>query len=410
MRFNLGCDCLCRSPEPEPEPVIFRELFVAGSVTGSGSFITNPFYDLVNTSDASNILDNQSGYGQIRLCDDQDCIYTAFNTAGSSADIYQPRWRKYDESQTLLWSLTDSSTEIGAYSSAALASSTQNHYDLDRNHNLFYCGSELVPFPLVADVSARLIKIGTNGSTDLTKTVLTAFSGATFTLYRFVSCAVDLDGNIAAVGFRRKYTGTSPSLTVSKEDYIVYYFDSSGTEVWHEDISDGSPNNTDYFRFRAVQCCFDNDGNLYVGFSNESGTKSNLPAVRKYDSSGGVLWTKTRTDLIGSATGAFSVHSLLLTPEEKLVVQYATGVGSILKQYSDASHSTLDWSYVLSSTGFGGDCTCDQEGNLYVSRVNSSGDNWFQVYGTDGTQGVSEVGMSRVFLLSAKPGKHPHFI
>jgi len=173
--------------------------------------------------------------------------------------------RKYDSSGKALWTKT--------YNGACNGYDAGSDIALDRDGNVYVTGSEWV---LGEDCNIWVRRYNSEGNEVWTSTFNSTANGSD----EGSGIAVDGNGNVYVTGY--EYVGGQDC------NIWVRKYDSEGNEIWtrtHNGTADGEDAGCDI----AV----DGDGNVYVtGYEEDTEQSLNI-WIRKYDSDGNKIWTRT---------------------------------------------------------------------------------------------------------------------
>ncbi|MDH5662022.1 MAG: SBBP repeat-containing protein [Elusimicrobiota bacterium] len=173
--------------------------------------------------------------------------------------------RKYDSSGNEVWTRTHNGTANGNDEGCGIV--------VDRSGNVYVIGSEKVLMEL-QNIWVR--KYDTDGDEVWTKT------------YNSVANQFDIGRGIAIDDSGNVYVTGSETVGGASQNIWVRKYDTDGDVVWTKTYN-GTANGQDVGEGIAV----DGGGNVYVtGYETVSGESYNI-WVRKYDSEGDVLWTRT---------------------------------------------------------------------------------------------------------------------
>ena len=201
------------------------------------------------------------------------------------------------------------------------------------------------------------------------------------------------DGNdrgygIAADGSGNVYVTGYEFVTGESYNIWVRKYDSDGDEVWTR-THNGSGDSADVGYGIAV----DGEGNVYVtGYVDQNGAGNDV-WVRKYDADGDEVWTKTYN---GTSNGADRGHSIAVDGNGNVYVtgyEWVTGGGNQniwVRKYN--RNGNVVWTKTYNGTAGFGDygqgIAVDGSGNVYVigyEWVSGEGSNiWVRKYDSDG--------------------------
>jgi hypothetical protein len=206
--------------------------------------------------------------------------------------------RKYDTDGDVIWTRTYNGTTDG--------SDVGNGIAVDGNGNVYVTGSEYKSDTERSNIWVR--KYDSNGNEVWTRT----YNGSANYWDEGHGIAVDGSSNVYVTGYEW-VTGEWFNIWVRK-------YDSNGNEVWTRTYN-GSANSYDYGKGIAV----DESGNVYVtGYEWVTGEWFNI-WVRKYDSNGNEIWTRTYN---GSANYWDEGHGIAVDGSGNVYVtgyEYVTG-------------------------------------------------------------------------------------
>ena len=169
--------------------------------------------------------------------------------------------------------------------------------------------------------------------------------------------AVDASGNVYVIGDVR--------VTNEWMNIWIRKYDSAGNVIWTR-THDGPADNLDYGKGIAV----DTSGNVYaIGDERVTGEGANI-WVRKYDSAGNVIWTRTHN---GNANGSDYGNGITVDTKGNV---YAIGNTTItgesyniwVQKYNSAGNAiwTRTHNDVTNNLDYGNGIAVDTSGNVYV--------------------------------------------
>ena len=257
------------------------------------------------------------------------------------------------------------------YNDAANAGDYGYGIAVDGEGNVYVTGSEYVS----PNDNIWVRKYDTNGYLVWTST----YNGADNGMDQGFGIAVDGSGNVYVTG-RETVTGEGANIWVRK-------YDSDGDEVWTKTHTSAS-GNYDYGRGIAV----DGNGNVYVtGYEYISGQEDNI-WVRKYDSDGDVVWTKTYNGVANTGDRGCGIAV------DGSGNVYVTGAETVAGEASNVwvrkydSDGDVLWTRTYNGTdndddiGYG--IAVDESGNVYVvgceMTIAEAANIWVRKYDTDG--------------------------
>jgi len=258
------------------------------------------------------------------------------------------------------------------YNDAANAGDYGYGIAVDGDGNVYVVGSDYV---IGQNDNIWVRKYDSNGYVVWTST----YNGADNGVDIGYGIAVDGSGNVYVTG-REKVTGEGYNIWVRK-------YDSDGDEVWTKTYTSAG-NENDYGYGIAV----DGNGNVYVtGYEYVSGENSNI-WVRKYDSDGDEVWTKTYN---GSDNGNDKGYDIAVDGSGNV---YVTGSETVTGEASNVwvrkydSDGDVLWTRTYNGTdndddiGYG--IAVDESGNVYVvgyeMTIAEAANIWARKYDTDG--------------------------
>lgn len=254
--------------------------YVAGyeNVSGQGSNVWLRKYDSAgNTAwtKTHNGSGNNNDQANGVVVDSAGNIYVAGNEYSSISSEKINIWvRKYDSAGNPVWTKTHNGAAVNSYDYG-------NAIALDGAGNVYVAGAEHASAQ-GTDIWVR--KYDSSGNTVWTRT----FSGAGNDWDYGNGVAVDDDGNVYVVG-------QETIVACANSDIWLRKYDSAGNTVWTR-THDGPANGND----NGYAVALDSDGNVYAAGYESHATQSGNVWIRKYDSDGNVIWTKTYN---GSASG-----------------------------------------------------------------------------------------------------------
>jgi len=275
--------------------------------------------------------------------------------------------RKYDSSGNVEWTRTHNGPGSLADMGQGIA--------VDRNGNVYVTGYEYHSPAESYNIWFR--KYNSNGGEVWTKTYNGASNGADCGY----GIAVDDSGNVYVAGYET-VTGVWGNIWVRK-------CDPDGEEIWTK-THNGPDNGTD----RGYAIAVDASGNVYVtGYEDRGAPNEDDIWVRKYNSSGGEVWTRTHNgsgddDDEGAGIAVDGMGCVYVTGSE-----VATGEGrNIWVRKYDSNGGTI-WTRThngaenLEDRGYG--IAVDGSGNVFVTGFERAtaieSDNiWVRKYDSDG--------------------------
>ncbi len=222
--------------------------------------------------------------------------------------------------------------------------------------------------------------------------------------------AVDGSGNVYVTGYET-VTGEGKNIWVRK-------YDSDGDVVWTRTY-DGAASQNDEGHAIAV----DASGNVYVtGYEYVTGELTNI-WVRKYDSGGDVVWTRTYDGAANKNDGGYGITvdgsgNVYVTGYEFVtgesdniwVRKYNSNGGEIWTRTHNGSANSQDGANGIAVDGSGSVYVTGWEGvtgewdNIWVRKYNSNGDEiWTKTYNgvandADGGYGIAVDGSGNVYV------------
>lgn len=259
------------------------------------------------------------------------------------------------------------------YNDAANADDYGYGVAVDGEGNVYVVGSDYV---IGQNDNIWVRKYDTNGYVVWTST----YNGADNGVDIGDGIAVDGSGNVYVTG-REKVTGEGYNIWVRK-------YDSDGDEVWTKTYTSAG-NENDYGYGIAV----DGSGNVYVtGFEYVSGENSNI-WVRKYDSDGYEVWTKTYNNTNNDSDIGYGIavdesgnvyvvgYEMTIAEAANIWVRKYDSDGDVVwtRTYNDAEdNDDLGYGIAVDGSGnvyvTGSEWVTGEQDNIWVRKYNSDGD------------------------------------
>lgn len=259
------------------------------------------------------------------------------------------------------------------YNDAANAGDYGYGVAVDGEGNVYVVGSDYV---IGQNDNIWVRKYDTNGYVVWTST----YNGADNGVDIGDGIAVDGSGNVYVTG-REKVTGEGYNIWVRK-------YDSDGDEVWTKTYTSAG-NENDYGYGIAV----DGNGNVYVtGYEYVSGENSNI-WVRKYDSDGYEVWTKTYNNTNNDSDIGYGIavdesgnvyvvgYEMTIAEAANIWVRKYDTDGDVVwtRTYNDAEdNDDLGYGIAVDGSGnvyvTGSEWVTGEQDNIWVRKYNSDGD------------------------------------
>ncbi|MBI2265347.1 MAG: SBBP repeat-containing protein [Armatimonadetes bacterium] len=311
---------------------------VAGNpVTFSSPFAAKPVEDWTRTENNNAINDSDSA-NAIAL-DGSGNIYVAgsISNASGNPDIWV---RKYDPSGNISWTKNQAGGANLDDEARAIA--------VDGSGNAYVVGVEYQTGSPQKEIWVR--KYSSTGGvlwTDSYGGILNADDYGN-------GVAVDSAGNFYVAG--GKSSGQGLNFSVRKYDF-------TGTVVWDQEYN--GPDNIDD---EATCVAVDGSQNVYVaGYETTSPSNWNDILVRKYDSSGTLLWTRTNSNMgedrakairVDASGNVYVAGYVTGSPTNVWVRKYDTNGNTLWTQTYDSPANSYDYGYGIAVDVFG---------NVYVT-------------------------------------------
>ena len=252
--------------------------------------------------------------------------------------------RKYDSDGEEVWTKTYNGTADGSDEGYGIA--------VDGSGNVYVTGSEWGGKKEKANIWVR--KYDTSGN----KVWISTHNGTADRIDCGYGIAVDGSGNVYVTG--------SEWVAEQSDNIWVRKYDSGGNEVW---IS--THNGTASSRDRGHGIAVNGSGNIYVtGYETVTDESSNI-WVRKYDTDGNVVWTKTHNGTANLENEGYGIAldgsgNVYVTGYEKV-----TGEDSNIWVRKYDSDGNEVWTRTYNGTADGNDrghgIAVDASGNVYVT-------------------------------------------
>lgn len=182
---------------------------------------------------------------------------------------------KYNSEGDTLWTQTYNGRDSGTVSQDKFGD-----LDIDTSGNVYVCSAS--PGAQSGSYDFTAIKISTDGVIQWVKKIDRQFEDIP------LSMRVDVSGNVVVTGYSRASGGSAMYLTAK--------YNSSGDTLWTKTYTG---ENSDASTARSV--CTDAAGNIYVTGNSAKFAQGNDYVTIKYNSSGGLLWTRRYNSPLGNS-------------------------------------------------------------------------------------------------------------
>jgi len=345
--------------------VVVLSFLFCGTIFGAeGDVLWTRTYNGVDDS-------NDHGYG-IAVDGDGNVYVTGYETVtGEMSNIWV---RKYDSSGNVEWTRT--------YNGPGNKADTGMGIAVDGSGNVYVTGYEYL---IAESYNIWVRKYNSNGEEVWTKT----YNGASSDVDCGYGIAVDGNGNVYVAGYET-VTGEWANIWVRK-------CDPDGEEIWTK-THNGPDNGSD----RAYAIAVDGRGNVYVtGYEDRGAPNEDDIWVRKYNSNGGEVWTKTHNgsgddDDEGAGIAVDGMGNVYVTGSEVVtgegrniwVRKYNSNGDELWTRTHNGAENTEDRGYAIAVDGSGNlfvtgfeRATATESDNIWVRKYDSSGNVvWTKTY------------------------------